>query len=298
MDPVSDDPNQAESLSSNSTSHKIPRPPNSFMLFAKDYRRVIATANPGRANKEISILLGEAWKALDEKEKAKYIQEAELQRRKHRTKYPNYIYSPIEARARKAGKMATRHDEKKCQMELDTHHQMLTSPSLAQATVELCKPTTTTTTTTTTTEEKPPSLVSNHLCRGKSKVMTEIYFAPTGFEDVEIIGMEKFVTYQGKLIPYSEWTRVAGDLLKLDLNAYPDLPVQVQKQMPENTRENIENVIPPVASSPVKACSNDFTTLDTEAVADGFTYNDSEMDFLNNMEEWISSQDLAQLMSE
>lgn len=245
---------------SNSSEGKIPRPPNSFMLFAKEYRRIIANANPGRANKEISILLGEAWKGLDEKEKEKYIQEAELQRRKHRSMYPNYIYSPIEARARKAGKMATKSDEKK---EVDsTEERKLVASSSHQLTCPVvqefelhnhsqlshtCSPL-----------PVGAGLVESEIYNNhdsttssldgkdnmdKNKIMTEVYIAPPGYEDVEIMGMEKFVAYQNKLIPYSEWCKVSGDVHKLALDAYSDVPAAVAKQIIEPVDSSLDTTV-------------------------------------------------------
>lgn len=43
---------------------KIPRPPNSFMIFANEWRRQLAGQFPNESNKEISVRLGVMWKNL------------------------------------------------------------------------------------------------------------------------------------------------------------------------------------------------------------------------------------------
>jgi hypothetical protein len=43
---------------------KIPRPPNSFMIFANEWRRQLAIQFPNESNKEISVRLGLMWKNL------------------------------------------------------------------------------------------------------------------------------------------------------------------------------------------------------------------------------------------
>jgi len=45
---------------------KIPRPPNSFMIFANEWRRQLATQFPNESNKEISVRLGLMWKNLSD----------------------------------------------------------------------------------------------------------------------------------------------------------------------------------------------------------------------------------------
>lgn len=45
---------------------KIPRPPNSFMIFANEWRRQLASQFPNESNKEISVRLGVMWKNLTE----------------------------------------------------------------------------------------------------------------------------------------------------------------------------------------------------------------------------------------
>ena len=52
------------------------RPMNGFMLFAKEFRQEMIYTNPGRDNRSISILLGEAWKKLTQEQREDYSRKA------------------------------------------------------------------------------------------------------------------------------------------------------------------------------------------------------------------------------
>ncbi|GBN37105.1 hypothetical protein AVEN_134610-1 [Araneus ventricosus] len=82
-------------------SKKIPRPPNAFMLFARDHRKTLAKKYPTQSNKNISSLLGQCWKKLDEATKAEYYKKAKMLEELHRQQYPGYVYSPRIARMQK-----------------------------------------------------------------------------------------------------------------------------------------------------------------------------------------------------
>ncbi|XP_021951968.1 protein tramtrack, beta isoform isoform X2 [Folsomia candida] len=84
---------------------KIPRPPNSFMIFANEWRRQLANQFPNESNKEISVRLGLMWKNLSEELKAKYFTAARQANDAHKIKFPHYHYNPKEARLRKMWKM-------------------------------------------------------------------------------------------------------------------------------------------------------------------------------------------------
>ncbi len=59
----------------NAKGEKIPRPPNSFMIFANEWRRQLASQFPNESNKEISVRLGLMWKNLGEEVKVSLITE-------------------------------------------------------------------------------------------------------------------------------------------------------------------------------------------------------------------------------
>jgi len=52
------------------------RPMNGFMLFAKKYRLELIQQHPGKDNRAISVLLGEAWKGLPMEDREQYSQKA------------------------------------------------------------------------------------------------------------------------------------------------------------------------------------------------------------------------------
>ncbi|GFY76994.1 HMG box domain-containing protein [Trichonephila inaurata madagascariensis] len=81
--------------------NKISRPPNAFMLFAKEHRRQVGIDHPAETNRQISTLLGNMWRDLSSEEKIKYYKEAQALEKLHKETYPSYVYSPSEARMRK-----------------------------------------------------------------------------------------------------------------------------------------------------------------------------------------------------
>ncbi|GBN37104.1 hypothetical protein AVEN_134609-1 [Araneus ventricosus] len=84
--------------------NKICRPPNAFMLFAKEQRRQVGMDHPDETNRQISIILGNMWRALSDEDKMKYYKEAQALEKLHKETYPSYVYSPNEARMRKQSK--------------------------------------------------------------------------------------------------------------------------------------------------------------------------------------------------
>ncbi len=59
-------------------SSKPKRPMNGFMLFAKKYRLELIQQHPGKDNRAISVMLGEAWKALPREEREEYSRRAKV----------------------------------------------------------------------------------------------------------------------------------------------------------------------------------------------------------------------------
>jgi len=57
---------------------KPKRPMNGFMLFAKKYRLELIQQHPGKDNRAISVLLGEAWKSLPIEEREAYSTKAKV----------------------------------------------------------------------------------------------------------------------------------------------------------------------------------------------------------------------------
>ncbi|GFU33856.1 HMG box domain-containing protein [Nephila pilipes] len=82
-------------------SNKIARPPNAFMLFAREHRKALASKYPNHNNKNISSLLGKCWRNVDESTKDKYYKKAKMLEELHKQQYPGYVYSPRIARIQK-----------------------------------------------------------------------------------------------------------------------------------------------------------------------------------------------------
>ncbi|GFX19152.1 hypothetical protein TNCV_3012961 [Trichonephila clavipes] len=68
--------------------NKISRPPNAFMLFAKEHRRQVGIDHPAETNRQISTLLGNMWRDLSSEEKIKYYKEAQALEKLHKETYP------------------------------------------------------------------------------------------------------------------------------------------------------------------------------------------------------------------
>ncbi|CAG9762139.1 unnamed protein product [Ceutorhynchus assimilis] len=81
---------------------KVPRPPNAFMLYANENRKVLSRLYPTESNAEISKRLGQTWKMLCQQKKNKYFMNAKLIDKEHKRKHPGYVYNPKDARVRKA----------------------------------------------------------------------------------------------------------------------------------------------------------------------------------------------------
>ncbi|XP_023214624.1 transcription factor Sox-3-like [Centruroides sculpturatus] len=80
---------------------KIPRPPNAFMIFGREYRKKLHQEFPNCPNQVISVRLGKMWRDLTKERKEEYYRKAKLADIEHKKKYPDYVYNPKEARARK-----------------------------------------------------------------------------------------------------------------------------------------------------------------------------------------------------
>ncbi|XP_023713699.1 transcription factor SOX-6 [Cryptotermes secundus] len=87
---------------------RIRRPPNAFIIFGNEWRRKLAAEYPEESNKNISVRLGNMWRAMKSEEKKKYMDMACQANAEHKEKYPGYTYNPKEARIRKVLRAVTR----------------------------------------------------------------------------------------------------------------------------------------------------------------------------------------------
>lgn len=65
------------------------RPMNAFMLFAKKYRLELIQLHPGKDNRAISVILGDAWRSLPAGEKQMYIAEAKIMAQERKRLHPD-----------------------------------------------------------------------------------------------------------------------------------------------------------------------------------------------------------------
>lgn len=90
-------PSYALSLNVNLTNLKIkkpPRPPNAFILYRKSKQHEIISNHNGITNNEVSKKIGKMWHNEHDKIRQKFVVMADLAKKEHLKKYPNYKYSP------------------------------------------------------------------------------------------------------------------------------------------------------------------------------------------------------------
>lgn len=69
---------------------KIPRPMNSFMIYAKRHRAQVHLAHPKCDNRKVSKILSETWYAMDAEKKQKYHDLSVEMRREHYRMFPDF----------------------------------------------------------------------------------------------------------------------------------------------------------------------------------------------------------------
>ncbi|KAJ9056738.1 hypothetical protein DSO57_1029848 [Entomophthora muscae] len=73
---------------------RIPRAPNSFMLYRKHKCKEVAANNPSLDNNGVSHLLGKMWRNETPEVRASFVAMARETKRLHQIMYPHYRYSP------------------------------------------------------------------------------------------------------------------------------------------------------------------------------------------------------------
>eukprot|EP00912_Choanoflagellata_sp_UC4_P002512 UC4_evm2s1590 len=83
---------------------RIPRPMNSFMVYAKEQRKILQIDHPNLDNKVISKMLGDNWKKITPEDKEKYVIEAKKLAEIHKEKYPDWKFKRDTSKNKKAKK--------------------------------------------------------------------------------------------------------------------------------------------------------------------------------------------------
>ena len=110
-------PTPAPTPASTTEEPKIPRPPNSWIIFRKKMSEVYK-ADPERQKIPqwiVSQQISQIWKSMSGDELAVYAQQAEEAKEEHRRKYPNYEYRPrrrMPKERRQAEKLQQREEQR------------------------------------------------------------------------------------------------------------------------------------------------------------------------------------------
>ncbi|KKY31413.1 putative mating-type protein mat1 [Diaporthe ampelina] len=76
------------------SNEKIPRPPNSWILFRMEKSKELREANPSMSAGEVSTEAARQWKALSDEAKVFYQEMAKEAALQHKMQYPDYRYKP------------------------------------------------------------------------------------------------------------------------------------------------------------------------------------------------------------
>jgi hypothetical protein len=89
---------------------KMKRPPNAFLLYCIENRTTARGQHPDKPNVEISRILAESWKQMDEAARAPYKIRAQQQQQEFKQVFPEYKYDKAKLRrAKKASEFDTKH---------------------------------------------------------------------------------------------------------------------------------------------------------------------------------------------
>ncbi|KAJ5118605.1 hypothetical protein N7526_010242 [Penicillium atrosanguineum] len=92
---------------------KVPRPPNSFILYRQSLHQSTTAENPGLRNTEISRVIAGKWKNESPQVRAHFKDMADEMKRQHEIDHPNYQYCPRRPSERRRRQPRIRADELK-----------------------------------------------------------------------------------------------------------------------------------------------------------------------------------------
>ena len=85
---------KAPAKSKSTEKEKVPRPPNAFIIYRKDWHPRVVAQNPGLHNNAISVIIGDQWRNESEEVRTAYKQRAGDAKRQHEIDHPDYHYQP------------------------------------------------------------------------------------------------------------------------------------------------------------------------------------------------------------
>ncbi|KAJ7675467.1 high mobility group box domain-containing protein, partial [Mycena rosella] len=72
----------------------IPRPRNAFILFRCDYARQNQRSVQDHDQNDVSRMVGNLWRSMNEEQRAPWVVMADAEKIKHAAIYPGYKYTP------------------------------------------------------------------------------------------------------------------------------------------------------------------------------------------------------------
>ena len=120
-----------------SSTPKIPRPKNAFILFRQHYHRILIDEWTAQGvgiphNSNISKIIGTKWKGLQPEDKAHWENLAKKEKLEHERKYPEYKYKPVRKSKKKQLLLKEIEQRQQQQQQKEQQQQKQSQPQLQQ----------------------------------------------------------------------------------------------------------------------------------------------------------------------
>lgn len=120
-----------------SSTPKIPRPKNAFILFRQHYHRILIDEWTAQGveiphNSNISKIIGTKWKGLQPEDKAHWENLAKKEKLEHERKYPEYKYKPVRKSKKKQLLLKEIEQQQQQQQQKEQQQQKQSQPQLQQ----------------------------------------------------------------------------------------------------------------------------------------------------------------------
>lgn len=87
-------PQVGKTTSTKKAKAKVPRPPNAFIIYRKEWHPKIVAKMPNLHNNQISVIIGQQWRNESDSIKDAYKRKAESAKSQHALDHPDYQYQP------------------------------------------------------------------------------------------------------------------------------------------------------------------------------------------------------------